>query len=129
RYCITACPYAARTFDFGDTYTKGTPVAEGLILGRERADDYEHIPSFEYGKEWPREHETSPIGNARKCQFCLHRLNAGMLPACVTTCIGRATYFGDANDPDSLVSELISRPNVMRLKEELGTQPRVYYLL
>ncbi len=129
RYCITACPYAARTFDFGNTYTQGTPVAEGLIVGRERADDYERVPSFEYGKEWPREHETSPIGNTRKCQFCLHRLNVGMLPACVTTCIGRATYFGDANDPDSLVSELISRSNVMRLKEELGTQPRVYYLL
>lgn len=129
RYCITACPYAARTFDFGDTYTKGTPVAQGLIVGRERADDYERIPNFEYGAEWPRERETSPIGNTRKCQFCLHRLNAGMLPACVTTCIGRATYFGDANDPDSLVSELISRPNVMRLKEDLGTQPRVYYLL
>jgi len=129
RYCITACPYAARTFDFGNTYTQGTPVAEGLIVGRERADDYERIPSFEYGEAWPRERETSPIGNTRKCQFCLHRLNAGMLPACVTTCIGRATYFGDANDPDSLVSELISRSNVMRLKEELGTQPRVYYLL
>jgi molybdopterin-containing oxidoreductase family iron-sulfur binding subunit len=129
RYCITACPYGARTFDFGDTYTKGTPVAEGLIVGRERADDYEHVPSFEYGEEWPREREASPIGNARKCQFCLHRLNVGMLPACVTTCIGKATFFGDANDPDSLISELISRPNVMRLKEELGTQPRVYYLL
>jgi len=129
RYCITACPYAARTFDFGDTYTKGTPVAEGLIVGREQADDYERIPNFEYGEAWPRQRDVSPIGNARKCQFCLHRLNVGMLPACVTTCIGRATYFGDANDPDSLVSELIGRPNVMRLKEELGTQPRVYYLL
>jgi molybdopterin-containing oxidoreductase family iron-sulfur binding subunit len=37
--------------------------------------------------------------------------------------------FGDANDPDSLVSEMIAQPNVMRLKEELGTSPRVYYLL
>ena len=41
----------------------------------------------------------------------------------------RATYFGDANDPDSLVAELISSPNVMRLKEEMGTEPRVYYLV
>ncbi|GFP21557.1 prokaryotic molybdopterin-containing oxidoreductase family, iron-sulfur binding subunit [Candidatus Hakubella thermalkaliphila] len=52
-----------------------------------------------------------------------------MLPACVTTCIGRATYFGDANDPENLVSELIASPNVMRLKEEMGTKPRVYYLM
>ena len=76
-----------------------------------------------------RQHDTSPVGNARKCHFCIHRLEAGLLPACVSTCIGRATYFGDASDPDSLVSELVARPNVMRLKEELGTQPRVYYLL
>jgi molybdopterin-containing oxidoreductase family iron-sulfur binding subunit len=52
-----------------------------------------------------------------------------MVPACTATCIGRATYFGDANDPNSLVSELISGTNVLRLKEELGTQPRVYYLV
>jgi Fe-S-cluster-containing dehydrogenase component len=51
------------------------------------------------------------------------------LPACTTTCIGRATLFGDANDPSSLVAELISKPNVMLLKEELGTHPRVYYLV
>jgi molybdopterin-containing oxidoreductase family iron-sulfur binding subunit len=64
----------------------------------------------------------------RKCQFCIHRLDAGMLPACVTTCIGGATYFGDKNDPDSMVSELIGSPRVMRLKEEQGTDPKVYYL-
>jgi len=40
-----------------------------------------------------------------------------------------STYFGDANLPDSLVSELIGSPNVMRLKEELGTNPKVYYLV
>lgn len=52
-----------------------------------------------------------------------------MLPACTTTCIGRATLFGDANDLDSVVAGLIASPNVMRLKEELGTEPRVYYLV
>lgn len=130
RYCVTACPYASRTFDFGQTYTNGTPVAEGLIVGQTAADDYERAPNFEYGEQWAREeNEASPVGNVRKCHFCLHRLKEGMLPACTTTCIGRATYFGDANDPDSLVSELIASPNVMRLKEELGTEPRVYYLV
>lgn len=118
RYCLPACPYGARTADFGESYTDGTPEAQA----------YEKQPNFEYGKERSREHGKSPVGNARKCHFCLHRLNAGMLPACVTTCIGYATYFGDANDSDSLVSELIAKPNVMRLKEELGTKPRVYYL-
>jgi len=47
----------------------------------------------------------------------------------VTTCIGGATYFGDANDPKSLVSGLISKSNAMRLKEEFGTKPKVYYLM
>lgn len=129
RYCITACPYASRTFDFGATYTEGTPVAEGLVVGQQTADDYERAASFEYGRSRARNNShTSPIGNVRKCHFCLHRVAEGMLPACTTTCIGRATYFGDASDPDSLVSELIGSPNVMRLKEELGTEPRVYYL-
>lgn len=130
RYCITACPYAARTFDFGKVYTDETPQVEGLILGREHADDYERAANFEYSEAHERkDRKTSPIGNVRKCHFCLHRLKEGILPACTTTCIGRATYFGDANDPDALVSELIARPNVIRLKEELGTEPRVYYLV
>ncbi|GAB4410153.1 MAG: 4Fe-4S dicluster domain-containing protein [Anaerolineae bacterium] len=129
RYCITACPYGARTFDFGQTYTSGTAEADGLILGRNSADDYERAANFEYGTPHERRgHDESPIGNVRKCHFCLHRVAVGMLPACVTTCIGRATMFGDANDHESLVSEMIARPNVMRLKEELGTEPRVYYL-
>jgi|SRR5581483_1447163 molybdopterin-containing oxidoreductase family iron-sulfur binding subunit len=118
RYCITACPYSARTFDNGRYYSSHTPALQ----------PYEQLANFEYGETWDRSQGDSPIGNARKCHFCLHRLNVGMLPACVTTCIGAATYFGDANDPDSLVSELIASPNVMRLKEEMGTQPKVYYL-
>ena len=130
RACIAACPYGARTSDFGYTYTEETPIAEGLILGRERADDYERASNFEYGKGYDRPGKHgSPIGNVRKCHFCLHRLHEGLLPACVTTCIGRATLFGDANDPDSLVAEMIGKPNVMVLKEELGTKPRVYYLV
>jgi molybdopterin-containing oxidoreductase family iron-sulfur binding subunit len=129
RACITACPYGARTSDFGLNYAEGTPAADGApIAGRETAGKYEMLPMYEYREARPREDHGSPIGNARKCHFCLHRVSAGQLPACVTTCIGRATLFGDANDPDSLVAELIARPNVMRLKEELGTEPRVYYL-
>ncbi len=129
RYCITACPYGARTFDFGDRYTEGTPRAQSFLLGKEGAAVHETIPMFEYGQPRPRRDESSPIGNTRKCHFCLHRIERGLLPQCVVTCIGRATFFGDANDPESLVAELIARPNVMRLKEELGTEPKVYYLL
>jgi molybdopterin-containing oxidoreductase family iron-sulfur binding subunit len=129
RACMAACPYGARTFDFGFNYVEQLPVFDGAIVGGESAAWYEHA-SQEYGEEWPRNsrHE-SPVGNVRKCHFCLHRIKDGILPACTTTCIGRATYFGDANDPDSLVTELINKPNVIRLKEELGTEPRVYYIV
>jgi len=123
RYCLAACPYGARSSDFGDFYTvdKTPGVAE-----------YDLTPNFEYGKEWkrdPGDRHASPIGNARKCTFCLHRLDKGMLPACISTCIGGARYFGDLNDPESLVAQQAASPNVMRLKEELGTEPSVYYLL
>jgi Fe-S-cluster-containing dehydrogenase component len=128
RACLTACPYGARTSDFGLTYTESTPDELPMIAGRGTAEAYERAESFEYQQPRAREGHGSPIGNARKCHFCLHRVKAGELPACVTTCIGRATLFGDANDPDSLVAQLIALPNVSRLKEELGTQPRVYYL-
>lgn len=129
RACIAACPYGARTFDFGYTYTQNTPTADGVLVGQGTADSYERATSYEYGSLRQREgHEASPIGNVRKCHFCMHRVGVGQLPACVTTCIGRATMFGDANDPNSLVAEMIAKPNVMRLKEELGTAPRVYYL-
>jgi molybdopterin-containing oxidoreductase family iron-sulfur binding subunit len=118
RYCITACPYGARTADFGEFYTDGTPKRQA----------YETQPSHEYGQTWMRDGKQSPAGNARKCHFCVHRLEAGMLPACVTTCVGYATFFGDMNDPESLIHEMAGKPNVMRLKEELGTKPRVFYL-
>lgn len=129
RACLTACPYGARTSDFGYTYTEDTADDDEVVLGRDRADDYERAPNFEYGKQWKRGDHGSPIGNARKCHFCLHRIQVGELPACVSTCIGRATYFGDANDPTSQVAKLIALPSVTRLKEELGTKPRVYYVV
>jgi len=129
RSCIPACPYGARSFDFGQTYTQNTPDKADFMLGQSNADGYELLADFEYSEPRARNGYSSPVGNVRKCHFCLHRLNEGMLPACTTTCIGRATYFGDANDPDALVTELISGNNVMRLKEELGTKPRVYYLV
>jgi len=121
RYCITTCPYQARTFDWGLNYTDGTPAIEY----------YDIWTSFEYGVDkWDRpvDSRKSPKFNTRKCHFCIHRLESGMLPACVTTCIGRATYFGDLNDPDSLVSKLLREQGVSRLKEELGTEPKVYYI-
>jgi Fe-S-cluster-containing dehydrogenase component len=129
RYCLVACPYGARTADFGAFYTDQTPDGPGALVGRHSAKNgYENTPAAEYGRKWADRKKESPVGNARKCHFCLHRLAVNMLPNCVTTCIGRATYFGDRNDKHSLVSELLASPRVFILKPELGTKPSVFYL-
>lgn len=129
RYCLVACPYAARTSDFGEWYTSETPDQNGKIVGKAKcAESYERHPAKEYGKQWAERKRSSPIGNARKCHFCKHRLAEGMLPSCVTTCIGRATFFGNRNDPESLIAELLASPRLFVLKPELTTKPAVYYL-
>ena len=126
RYCITACPYGARFFDFGENYGA---VAEGT--------PYAQVPSPEYRQFRVRAPGASPVGNVRKCTFCLHlqdeegRYNraAGRWPACAKTCTGHAIRFGDLGDPESEVSRLLRARQPIRLKEELGTEPNVYYLL
>lgn len=126
RYCITACPYGARYFDFGDDYAHA-----------EDGEAWADVPSPEYGQYRQHEEGSSPVGNVRKCTFCLHLQDengeydkeAGRWPACAKTCTGKAIHFGDFNDPDSEVSQLLRERQAIRLKEELGTEPNVYYLL
>lgn len=65
---------------------------------------------------------------ADKCTLCMHRVRKGLVPSCVNTCVGRARIFGDFNDPDSEVSELVRNNKVSVLKPELGTKPQVYYI-
>ena len=125
RYCITGCPYGARYFDFGENYA---PVAAGT--------PYAQVPSPEYGQFRIRA-DGSPVGNVRKCTFCLHLQDAegryskaaGRWPACAKTCTGHAIFFGDFNDPESEISRLVRERQPIRLKEELGTEPNVHYLL
>jgi molybdopterin-containing oxidoreductase family iron-sulfur binding subunit len=117
--CVAACPYDARTLDSGEFWTDGTP----------RRQAYEAAPAYEYGREWTRDGTSPPVTKARKCHFCLHRVEAGMLPACVATCICNGVYFGDLNDPGSLIREVAAKPNLVRLKEELGTKPQVFYVV
>jgi molybdopterin-containing oxidoreductase family iron-sulfur binding subunit len=128
RYCLAACPYGARCSDFGGFYTSRTAESPGQVQGRNASRAYEKVNAPEYGKPWDERGKGSPVGNARKCHFCLHRLAVGQLPACVTSCVGRATYFGDRSDPASLVSQLIGSPRAYTLKPELGARPAVFYL-
>ncbi|PTW62075.1 tetrathionate reductase subunit B [Breoghania corrubedonensis] len=65
---------------------------------------------------------------ADKCTFCFHRTSAGLLPACVETCVGGARNFGDLNDPDSVVSKLLAENAVAVLRPEMKTHPNVFYI-
>ncbi|WP_420213877.1 sulfate reduction electron transfer complex DsrMKJOP subunit DsrO [Janthinobacterium fluminis] len=67
-------------------------------------------------------------GKADKCTFCAHRVDVGLLPACVETCVGGARIFGDLNDPHSEVRRLLDANEVKVLKPEMDTQPHVFYL-
>lgn len=67
---------------------------------------------------------------ADKCTFCVHRLEVGLLPACVESCVGGARVIGDMKDPDSRISRLLAAhaADLKVLKPEQGTAPQVYYI-
>ena len=69
-------------------------------------------------------------GKADKCTFCAHRVEAGLLPACVETCVGGARIFGDLNDPGSEIRRRLraAGDQVKTLKPEQGTRPNVFYV-
>ena len=67
-------------------------------------------------------------GIADKCDLCLDRVKAGLMPACVSTCVSHARFFGDLNDPGSEVSRLIRENQAQTLQPELRTRPSVYYI-
>ncbi|MEW5984783.1 MAG: sulfate reduction electron transfer complex DsrMKJOP subunit DsrO [Acidobacteriota bacterium] len=102
RYCMIACPYNARLFNFRDS------------------------------EEWPnKERPKRSHGVAEACHLCAHRLDQGRPPACVEACrkVGaNALTIGNLNDPRSEISELISKTTVSRIRPDLGTEPKVYYV-
>lgn len=67
---------------------------------------------------------------ADKCTFCAHRLEKGLLPACVETCVGGARVIGDLNDPSSEIVRLMAenQADIKVLKPEEKTQPHVFYI-
>jgi len=65
---------------------------------------------------------------ADKCSFCSQRIDQGLLPACVETCVGGARQFGDLNDPDSAVAKAVATEPVQVLRPETGNEPRVFYI-
>lgn len=118
RYCEVACPYSARAFNWAE-FTEENPA----------------VP------EWGQpEIARRPRGVVEKCSFCYHRIDRGLsmgltpgvdseaTPACVVACPVDARVFGDLNDPESEVNKLLAKHVTHRLREDLGTNPRVYYI-
>ena len=104
--CIMACPYNVRYLWDGN---RGY-FSRDLTPYEEKA----------YARHVPR--------TVQKCDFCASRLDEGLQPSCVETCLCSALIFGDLDDPNSEVRQVLSSRVHFRLKEELGTQPSVYYL-
>jgi len=114
RICMAACPYDRRFFNWGDP-----PIPPEAALA-----DYQP------------EHQVASIrGTVYKCDFCTETVRDGTLPFCVQACPNDAIWYGDleediATNGRTIVkaSRMLSDNNSYRLKEDLGTQPRVYYM-
>jgi len=114
RFCIAACPYQARSFNW---------VTPPRVEGQPSA----------YDPQWNRVHFK---GTTEKCTFCPALIAEGKLPACAAACPMGAIYFGDQSE-DAVTnsqgetvrfSDVIKQGAGYRFQEELGTEPRVYYL-
>jgi tetrathionate reductase subunit B len=102
RYCLIACPYNMRMFNFKENHEWHNPK----------------VPKRMHGV-------------SESCNFCFHRVDKGMEPACVEACKKAnqgAIVFGDLNDPSSEVSTLIADNMVHALREDLGTKPKIFYV-
>jgi molybdopterin-containing oxidoreductase family iron-sulfur binding subunit len=102
RFCMAACPYGSRSFNFRDP-------RQGLT---------------EINTAFP----TRMKGVVEKCNFCAERLSKGQLPACVEASNG-AILFGDLDDPVSNVRKALKENYAVRRQPSLGTEPSVYYII
>jgi Fe-S-cluster-containing dehydrogenase component len=106
RYCMAACPYGARHFNWGEpTIPSGQLNPKTHVLGNR-----------------PR-----PKGVVEKCTFCIQRTRNGRYPACVEVCPVGARKFGNLLDPESEIRYIIEHKRVLVLKEDLNTVPKFFY--
>jgi len=113
RFCMAACPYGARSFNWRNPREK---YANG------------NYKFFKKGinPEFP----TRMRGVVEKCNFCAKRLAEGRLPACVEAAGSTgALVFGDINDPNSEISKVLNEKYTIQRKPAAGTYPSVFYII
>ncbi|MBT4068750.1 MAG: 4Fe-4S dicluster domain-containing protein [Candidatus Marinimicrobia bacterium] len=106
RYCMTACPYWARHFNWNEP----------------ELPPEELNPVTHYLGNRPRSK-----GVMEKCMFCIQRTRKGKQPACMEACPTGARVFGNLLDPESEIRYILENKTVFRLKEDLGTEPKFWY--
>ena len=115
RMCMAACPYSTRFFNWSP------PVQSAEVAAM----------TYSPEQSIPRR-----MGTVEKCDFCPDMIRQGKMPACVTGCPMNVIYFGDQNE-DAVtnasgvtlkLSQLLEDNAGYRQLEDLGTEPRVYYL-
>ncbi len=108
RYCIAACPYYGRRFNWNRPY----------VPKEEMTKKQHYLGNRLRGR-----------GQMEKCTFCVQRSRNGRLPACVEACPTGARVFGNLLDPDSEIRFVLKNKKVFRFKEDLGTDPKYWYFV
>jgi Fe-S-cluster-containing dehydrogenase component len=108
RYCIAACPYWARRFNWAEPE-----------IPTEQVNPNQHY----LGNRLRRK------GCVEKCTYCIQRTRKGRQPACAEACPTGARIFGNLLDPNSEIRWVIENKRVFRLKQDLGTEPRFWYFM
>lgn len=131
--CVFYCPYGVIYFNWSVPHTFWRND-KALIKGctTSPSEEVEEIGGKGTPYYNPEREDTLPVvrpkGVVEKCTFCDHRIKMGLLPACVEACPADARIFGDLDDPDSEVNELLGKFKAYRLKEHMGTEPKIYYI-
>tara|TARA_Y100001954_G_C15732417_1_gene563950 strand:- start:1 stop:825 length:825 start_codon:yes stop_codon:yes gene_type:complete len=132
RYCMVACPYKVISYN-GEKPHKRWKSDEKLMVGCASPKELNEkvggdtIPYYN-----PERAKTyagiRPKNSVEKCTFCDHLVKDGEEPRCVQRCPSKARIFGDLNNPDDKIVSLLGKYTPYRLKETLGTEPKVYYI-
>jgi Fe-S-cluster-containing dehydrogenase component len=114
--CVYCCPTgASHVHDLGGVVL----VEHNMCIGCKAC-----IASCPYDARFPH-----PDGYADKCTFCIHRVEKGLDPACVSVCPTHCMSFGDLEDPNSEISRLLQSRNHHAVMPEAGTKPNIFYLV